>query len=255
MRRGLILGALVVGLVATVCATCPAGTVWNLADDWSNVSNPNGPWTLTSHRSAYPNGDPYESNIADWDPDSSNIFGSEQSAWADGAYPQQGHAPMWFKRECDTTILDVPIGVVGAHTPTSSIFSVDWTSTINGTADVSGTVWHALRSGAHLNRYAVWWILHNGDKIAEGNVNNTHTLSSPNDLLDGAIDPDGLRGILIEEGDVISLAFFSPQTHGVFVGLEFEVEATAVPLPPAALAGFGLLGLLGVVRRLRRRKK
>jgi len=33
-----------------------------------------------------------------------------------------------------------------------------------------------------------------------------------------------------------------------------SVTTTAVPLPPAALAGFGLLGLLGAIRRIRRRR-
>jgi len=234
-----------------------APIIFDLATDWSDTQNPNGAWTYTGN-----NGTVLATNQADWDT-TSVIFGSPQKAWANSTFPDPGHVPMWFKRTSDSTQLDIAVGGVGMHGSegfTNAFVGVSWTSPTNGTVDITGGVWQAIKvtddgvGGNHQNRNSDWRVSLNGLELTGGNVSGTDAFSSlsPFDLLSGSGGATALSNLAISASDVITLEFISPNSFATFNGVDFTISLeadAAVPEPPIiALFVLGLLGL-GFARR------
>ncbi len=102
-----------VGLVLAMIAPHAYGVpiIFDLAADWSDTQNPNGAWTYTGNSGAL-----LGTNQTDWDP-TPTIFGSPQKAWADAAFADAAHVPMWFQRTSDSTQLDIALGAWACTVP------------------------------------------------------------------------------------------------------------------------------------------
>lgn len=250
-------------LVSTMVVLCSfafspnswsASIVYDLATDWSDVANPNGAWSYNGD-----GGPPITTQQTDWDP-SSVFFGSAQPAWAANTFQDAGHVPVWFKRSSDSTSLDIPVGVVGMHGSegfTVAQVGVTWTSPIDGTVDVTGGIWQAIKGpdgvgGNHANRNSDWTIRLNSTVLTGGNLSgsDSFTSSSPFDLLTGSGGVLALMGLSVSTGDVIALEFISPTSFATFNGVDLTITASAVPVPAAVwLFGTALLGLVGFSKR------
>lgn len=244
-------GIFVILCLLAILPNARASTVvYNLADDWSDVSNPNGVWSLNGE-----DGSAITTHFADYAP-TSNIFGSAQPAWAIAPYPEVGHVPFWFKRSSDSTVYDVPLGVVGMHGGAAPAqVGVTWTSPVDGSADISGSVWQALKSGVHLERNADWRIRLNNTVLTGGNLSATdpYTSATPLDLAAGSGGALVLAGLAVSVGDVIALEFISPDTGSTLNGLDLTIAASVVPVPAAVwLFGTAMLTLLGFIARAKR---
>jgi hypothetical protein len=235
-----------------------APIIFDLATDWSDTQNPNGVWTYTGNNSAV-----LATNQADWDT-SSVVFGSPQKAWANSTFFAAGHVPMWFKRTSDSTQLDIAVGGVGMHgtqAATPAFVGASWTSTTDGTVDIAGGVWQALKvtedgvGGNHQSRNSDWRITLNGLELTGGNVSgmDAFTSLSPFDLLSGSGGATALSNLAISVNDVITLEFISPSSFSTFNGVDLTISLeadAAIPEPGAlGLLGVGLLGLVFVRRR------
>ena len=248
-----------VALILTMIAPHAYGVpiISDLATDWSDTQNPNGAWTYTGNSGAL-----LGTNQTDWDP-SATIFGSPQKAWADSTFSAAGHVHVWFQRTSDSTQLDIALGGVGMHGSEGSTIAwvgVSWTSSINGTADITGGVWQALKvtndgvGGNHQNRNSDWRITLNGSVLTGGNVSglDSFTSLSPFDLLSGSGGASALTSLAISANDIITLEFISPTSFATFIGTDFTISAEArasVPEPGTfALIGIGLIAL-GMARR------
>ena len=83
---------------------------WHLSGDWSDASNPNGPWSYNKMP-----GVPIVGHQSDWD-SLDVVFTTAQPAWAEAQLPATGHVPAWFKVVSGTDPeIDLPLGVVGMH--------------------------------------------------------------------------------------------------------------------------------------------
>lgn len=234
-----------------------ASIVYDLATDWSDVANPNGVWSYNGD-----GGPPITTQLPDWDP-SSVFFGSAQPAWAANTFQDAGHVPVWFKRVTDSTTLDIPIGVVGMHGSegfTVAQVGVSWTSPIEGTVDITGGIWQAIKGpdasgGNHANRNSDWNIRLNSTDLTGGNLSGSDSFTSvsPFDLLAGSGGALALTGLSVSIGDVIALEFISPTSFATFNGVDLTVTAltaSAVPVPAAFwLFGTALIGLVGLSKR------
>jgi len=125
---------------------------FSLVDDWSNIINPNGPWSYNEGNN------PLQYNIADWPV---NEFGESQTAWAD-SNSEVGHdfLPGWFKAVGDPNTLttrttlndyDLMAGDVIVHTTDGSVghglANVTWTSPYSGIFNIDGGLWMGRDSG------------------------------------------------------------------------------------------------------------
>jgi hypothetical protein len=192
-----------------------------LAAGWSDVINPNGVWSY--------NGAPgraITNRVADWDT-SNNLFGSPQPAWAAAQYPAAGHVPMWFKRVSDSITLDVPVGRVGMHGTETSNAGVNWTSSIDGAIDISGSVWQAAKTGNHAGRSMNWNLLKNGVALTGGRVSSSDsfTSASPFLLQNGSGGASALTRLNVSRGDVITLELFKASSFASFVGVNLTITA------------------------------
>jgi len=251
------LAALILAAIAPHAFGTPI--ISDLATDWSDTQNPNGVWTYTGNSGAV-----LATNQADWDT-SSVMFGSPQKAWADATFFAAGHVPTWFQRTSDSTQLDIAVGGVGMHGSEGSTIAfvgVSWTSTTDGTADITGGVWQALKvtqdgvGGNHQSRNSDWRITLNGVVLTGGNVSgiDAFTSLSPFDLLSGSGGAAALTNLAISVNDVLTLEFISPSSFATFNGINLtislEAAAAAVAEPGTlGLLGAGLLGLAFVRRR------
>jgi hypothetical protein len=240
------------GVMLLTVSTLSNAVTYDLTADWSDVVNPNSVWSYNGN-----DGTPLTTNIADWDP-TNVFFGSAQPAWAANTFNGSGHVPMWFKRTSDVTTLDIPVGVVGMHGSEGGIVAqvgVSWTSPINGTADITGGIWQAIKEvdgvgGNHANRNSDWRIRINDTVLTSGNLSgsDSFTSSSPFDLLTGSGGAAAITDLSVSMGDIIALEFISPTSFATFNGVDLTI--TAVPVPTAIwLFGSGLLGLVGIARR------
>jgi hypothetical protein len=130
----------------TVTATRPptqAG-VFDLREDWSDTSNPNGVWTLLSGTDVVPRADGT----------SIDRFSPVQRGW--GPPPIAGGLPIpfWFKSTSKPlSVHDWKSGDIVVHTQDDASGSgqgpanVIWTSPLSGKIDISGGVWEGRDVG------------------------------------------------------------------------------------------------------------
>lgn len=222
-------------------------TIFDVAEDWSNTSNPNGVWTYTGD-----NGALLTTNIPDWEPD----WAYQQPAWADAAQPNPGHTPMWYKSLEDRQDLDVPADHVGMHGSTGAWVGAVWTSPFTGGVDISGGVWHAAKT-IHPTRNANWRLRINDTVLTEGEVtaNDAFDSVAPFDLQTGSGGANPLTGLVVFPGDEIVLEFNTFSGFATFLGVDFRISEADIPLQiqtedlPFAVDGepytFNLTAILG----------
>ncbi len=201
-------------------------TVYDIAADWSDEKNPNGPWTYTGN-----NGAVLKTNLEEWDP--GGDFFLSQRAWANATLPDPNHVPMWFK-SAEPSSLDAPaVGMHGSEGSIDAWVGVVWRSPADGIASISGGVWQALKSetgaygGNHRIRNSDWRLRHNSTVLAFGNVSgiDAYTSASPFLLVAGT-DGGSLNDIDVAHGDEVVLEFISPTSYACFIGLDFVIAFT-----------------------------
>lgn len=94
------LGGLVLGLDDGSRPVQAAVTVYDLAADWSDAANPNGPWSYSGGASPLAEQD-------DW--------GGGQPAWANAANGNPGYIPLWMKVVNEPPGLDLVVGDIALH--------------------------------------------------------------------------------------------------------------------------------------------
>jgi hypothetical protein len=147
------LSLIVLGGILFSTTRAQAGQVFDLAANWSDSGNPNGPWSYNIALGA-----PLIDHLADNHP-THHIFASTQPAYAPGivtatACNNPGHIASFLTSVSTSNNGqdDFPSGHVYMHgddpynSPTAyeySIVGITWTSPTGGTATISGGLWEA----------------------------------------------------------------------------------------------------------------
>ena len=227
MRKLLSVGVV---LLAFVCAVSAANAaVYNLANDWSDIVNPMGVWSLYKNTTSL-----FTINQSDY-----LNNGNGQNAWADQVFQLNAHVPVWYKSDID--------GVVYMHGAEydrtgSNVTFVRWTSPEDGIVTISGAVW----TTDFYNRTMGWNLRYDGANIAGGTLYSNGNQGAANAVLFS--QGSGGAGVLtfaIEQGQTIDLVFTSISESGNLgdmLGLDLTI--TVIPEPATiALLGFGILSL------------
>ncbi len=232
---------------AGAAGKCPSPSpelTYDLRSDWSESSNPNGPWAFWA-------GDALLPRVEDWSLDPS--LGS-QPGWAFGT-----SIPFWFRsltpggEQRDWQANDI---IVHTHNPggpnglTNGLGSVTWTSPINGTIDVTGAVWQVreledLAGGLRGNRWnlSLQDFLLTSGTIAGGDA---YDRAHPFDLSSGSGGAEAVRNLRVSKGDRLRLSFVPTGYEGDYVGVNLTVVARPIEVPSvwvvSTLAGSGQPG-------------
>ena len=232
------------------CGSADAFT-YNLVDDWSNLNNPNGPWSYNEGNNPLPY------NVDNWP---ATEFGISQTAWAYTSSGADYHfLPGWFKSIGDPNLLstnpfhsnyDWLEGDVVVHTTDgeiNGIANVTWKNPMAGIYDVNGGIW----IGRENNKSEDWNLYLNDVLLASGKVfaGDSFSRSNPNSF--------NIQGINISEGSMLKLELFKTlgSDGGDFVGVNLNIDSNSTPtnaVPEPAtilLLGIGLTGVL--VRKYR----
>jgi len=242
-----LLAALVV--TSVLLAGVAQAQQYNLADDWSDVNNPNGPWTLDKAP-----GQLFTVVQPDWYGN-----GTNQPAWADAPgpdpFPPNPLAPMWAKAIGDVGTLTgdavyssfVDAGTVIMHSAedfrTGTDFSsLVWTSPGTGTAHIDGGLWIAKA----FDRPHQWELRKNGISFTSGGLSQADPYDKTNPFLFAA----GSGGasavdVAVAQNDELELLIYksgSYYTPGTFVGMNYQIRF--VPEPTSLGLGLMTLGLM-----------
>lgn len=243
MRRLTAIGAFMVW-IALIPADLRAQTLYDLGEDWSDVSNPNGVWTYREGTNALP-------SVADWTPLGA---GAAQPAWAPSATLGNFIPAIMLSTTDNPGGLDILTGDVLVHSTddtnggTNGEANVAWTAPAAGTVDVSGAIWRAR----DINRTNDWALLLEGASLTSGSVfsGDGFDRANPMDFALGSGGANALTDIAVNAGDLIELLVTHDSTSGDFAGVAFAVALTEVPEPTQPmllLTGVGVL--LGAHRR------
>ncbi|MEW6302913.1 MAG: PEP-CTERM sorting domain-containing protein [Verrucomicrobiota bacterium] len=215
--------------VAGVYAS-PTGT-YNLGGDWSDASNPNGPWSYGDGGGAIGN------HVSSYIPGG---FSATQPAWVYAA-SGPGHIVSWFKATGTGIGTDWQIGDVITHTwdagssggistPNANVM---WTSPGAGQIDLSGAVWLARDIGRSVD----WSLAINGQALSGGMLfsGDPYNRSNPFNLAAGSGGAGVLNDVTVAAGDQVALSLITRSASGDFAGVNFQIEFTPVP-EPASLA-------------------
>lgn len=236
--------------VAALTAAMAQASFFDIVNDWSDVNNPMGQWSLYKNPTQL-----FGVNQADWFGDGSNL-----RAWADDPYPQHLHVPFWAKIDAahaNTHGLDAPADSIMMHgndpgrtgTNYTALF---FTAPTAGTAVVAGDTWMSAKT---LPRGMNWRLLLNGNLLTEGftSFNDNYTSASPLSFAAGTGGAGALT-MQVAAGDLIELQMLpnynSPNDGTPWIaGLHMSVDLTPVPEPSAMLALAA--GSMALLRRRR----
>ena len=228
---------------------------YNIADDWSDVSNPNGPWALYKAP-----GQLFTINQADW-----FYNGTNQHAWADApsttAYPPNPLVPMWAKAIGDVgTLFDgtysgfvdagtVYMGSAEDFRTGTDFSSLVWTSPYAGIVHIDGGVWMSKV----FDRPHQWELLKNGVVFTSGGLsqNDPYDKTNPFEFAAGSGGPSAVD-FAVAQNDEIKLLIYksgSYYTPGTLVGMNYEIRF--VPEPTSLF--LGAMSVIGLVAARTRR--
>ena len=251
---------LILGFAVGVPSEVQGGmTNYDLAADWSDTSNPNGPWTYL----AAP-GVPLTSHLSDWDPNR-QFFTSPQPVWAYGTYPNVGQIPLFMKVVSSMVDPrnDAPIGSVLIHDNDSynspsglanQAAGFAWTAPSAGVITISGGMWEVQR---YLGRSEDWALEVNGVTVSSGTLTSSSLITSSTPL-DLSLGSGGTAALTqnVEAGEVVSLMFTraSGEPYGTFMGVDLSIGLNSVPEPSSLMMFMlGMIGFVGLDHRARRR--
>ncbi|MHB9035786.1 MAG: PEP-CTERM sorting domain-containing protein [Armatimonadota bacterium] len=212
----------VVCVLALSLSLSAAATTWDAYADWSNIANPNGPYTYGAR---------------------SSILGTDITAydtngvlWA--GYETWSTSGAWWA--AGTLSKNSSMGAL-VQQPGDGPFSVfRWTSPVDATLDVDISWWN------------LWWasadahVLHNGVSLLDGLVNWA-----------GPTSQQYVGTVTVQAGDTIEavLGYGGNRTAGDdMVGLSFILSTQAVPEPSSILALVSGIASLGGMLLRRKRK-
>jgi hypothetical protein len=218
-------------------------TTYNLTADWSTSSYSNGVWSYRGDNTVLPT---FFAN---------HLLDGNSGVWAP-ANVGGNFLPGFFKATDSLLGFGWQIGDVVTHTPDAANgnpfinSNVLFTAPNAGTANISGSVWNARTSTPFRPQF---WQLY-----VNGVLQDSESL--PGDGSNGRASPDtfNLLSVLLAAGDTVELRMFRTDlvntSTGDYVGMDLTVDlnASAVPLPPAMAlfaTGLGVMGLLGWRRR------
>jgi hypothetical protein len=235
--------------VALVFLACAAGgitkaDVYDLAADWSDVSNPNGVWSYylddvlgqSSTRTTV--FDSYENNGDSFaDPPGAPKIWTTDSAW-----PGYGYVGWSKSNGSEPSYWDLEAGDVYGYT-SYFVIEIRWTSPVDGPIHVNGGVWTARDFDSsdpdeHVNTWALYHGLGDDAVVLDTGtvyVGDIYSRSSPA-LMDFDLD--------VLAGDVVRFVIDGSGAETPnYIGLDLEI--TVVPVPGAVLLGMLGLGVAG----------
>jgi hypothetical protein len=220
-------------------STLSAAVVYDLKTDWSELVNPNGPWSYREGNNVLP-------HVADWQGLSGDFTGV-QPAWA-RAETGNTNLPPWMMIASPAGVTnDWQLGDIVTHSTDgfngigSGLSNVIWTSPLNGVIDVSGGTW----MGRDIGRGNHWDISLNGNLLTEGDIfsGDSFDRSSPFAFAAGSGGPAVLNQISVVTGDVLRLQFTKTSAPGDYAGVNLTISA--VPEPSGIVAG--LIGFFALI--------
>jgi hypothetical protein len=209
------------GVVALEARSGP--TVYDLRADWSEVSNPNGAWSIREGANALPHVNSWQSALGGWS--------VAQPAWA-RSENGNNRLPVWMKSNgSETFARDWIAGDVVVHSTDGSngvgngVANAAWISPCNGTASISGHVW----MGRDIGRSNNWRLLHNALVLTGGMIASGDAFSRASPFLfeNGSGGAAVLQSRAVTAGDVLVIEIERASAAGDFVGVNYVVTFAA----------------------------
>ena len=203
---------------------------YSLGADWSEISNPNGPWSLREGSNLLPHVSAWQSTIGGWS--------VAQPAWS-RSENGTNRLPAWLMSNgSESLVHDWLAGDIVVHSTDglngigNGPASVVWTSPAGGAATVTGHVW----IGRDIGRAVVWSVTINGGAVTSGQISSgdPYDRAAPFDLQAGSGGAAVLQDIPVMPGTAIALRLDTPQDPGDFVGVVFDIDFNGiVPARPS----------------------
>jgi len=213
--------------IGDACDPCTAVHTLNysLSADWSDATNPNGPWSYNQAASPLPHVNAWDSIAFDW--------AGPQLAWADSDNGPD-RSPAWFKLSAGTVgIYDWQLGDVVTHTldpfagDGNGVSNVTWTAPTSGTITISGACWMVR----DFPRSQDWRLFHNGTLLSQGTVaqNDPYNRANPFYFSLGSGGAAVVQNRSVIAGDVIRLEIArNPNSqNGDLIGVDFSITVAA----------------------------
>ena len=223
------------GILAAGCSSLASASTWNLKSDWSNVSNPNGPWSLNQGSTPLP-------LVSNFTAAGTSPIPA-QPAWAP-SNNAGNFLPLFFQPQATATGYDWAVGDVVVHSqdyangPSNGFANITWTAPFAGTASLAGDLWEIRNIGR-----ANTWTLFDGATVLA-----TNTLTDGDGH--GSSNPETFSqsNIAVTTGTVFTLEIVETSSNslGELAGLNFTVTdvPNGVPEPSTfAMMVFGFAGL------------
>ncbi|MGD9693673.1 MAG: hypothetical protein AB7G17_06530 [Phycisphaerales bacterium] len=213
-------------ITAAILLPSTAHAADNLTTDWSNTTNPFGPWSMREAFHLLPFVPSWQTTLGGW--------AEPQPGWAKSANGLN-RVPFFFQSNgAETFTHDWTAGQIVCRTWDSANgigngqAAATWTASEQGVAFVSGAVWLGRDVGNSANwRISLNLAHRSGGSLTTG---DPYSSSSPFNLALGDGGPNALRGITVTPGDQLSL-FLSPTSQtGPFVVIDnLTVDFTPIP--------------------------
>jgi hypothetical protein len=197
----------------------------NVLADWSETSNPSGPWSYRAGTELLPHVDALEPQMGSWT--------YPQPAWAEVG-EGNGRIPTFLRSNgTETFVRDYEKCDLVVHTQDDASgtgngqATLTWTATADGIVSIDGAVWQARDIGRSNN----WSLLKNdvvltGGSLASGDI---YSRSSPFFFRDGSGGAEAITDIEVEAGDTLNLLLVRTSQAGDFVGVRMRVLCGSLP--------------------------
>ncbi|HYC57291.1 MAG TPA: hypothetical protein VEL28_20335 [Candidatus Binatia bacterium] len=223
-RRGLFVVALLMSLLPVPAIAGGLCQSYDVQEDWSETSNPNGPWSYREGTNALPHVEAWQRTIGGW---------SEfQPGWAESE-DSNNRLPFFFKSNgkatFDRDFLKDDIVVHtwdGTNGQGNGHAELVWTSPFDGVVTISGAAW----MGRDIGRSVNWQLLHDATLLSQGAIasGDIYSRGAPFSLENGSGGAAAVQDIAVSTGDEIRLRLETSSQAGDFVGIRMQVECDSI---------------------------